>query len=106
LLTLIAIPRLKHIAQAQVIADCCNTILDNKEAIAQGAVDGVVGIVQYMCDHTVETALTVYAAGVMVPSAQPKMTLEALGYTYNRLSRVDYKTLTTQKVFDKAQNNC
>jgi hypothetical protein len=61
----------------------------------------VVGIGQYMYDHPVETAMTVYAPGVMLPYRATKMTLEALGYTYNRLSRVDYKTLTTQKVFDK-----
>jgi hypothetical protein len=55
-----------------VIADCCNTILDNKEAIAEAAVKGVVGIGQYMYEHPVETALTVYAPWVVLPTAQPK----------------------------------
>jgi hypothetical protein len=58
------------------------------------------GIGQYRYDHPVETAMTVYAPGVMLPYRATKMTLQALGYTYNRLSRVDYKTVTRQKVFD------
>jgi hypothetical protein len=65
----------RNSAQAQVIADCCNTILDNKEAIAEGAVKGVVGIGQYMYEHPVETAMTVYAPGVMIPYRATKMTL-------------------------------
>jgi hypothetical protein len=112
--------RENNVAQAYAVADCCNKILKGIEVyddyssnilteqekkileytkiIAQGAHDGLANSAQYVKDHPIEAAATVLVPEVMVPYHISKLTLDALDIAYNRLSKINYRTLTTDKI--------
>lgn len=115
----VAYTRENNIAQAHIIADCCTQILNDVEqwveslpypikralvysqAIVCGVTDGVINSAGYMIDHPIEVALMATLPEIMVPYHVIKITCTTLRVTYDRLSRIDYKTITTDSI--KAQ---
>jgi hypothetical protein len=69
--------------------------------VAKGTVEGVVATAEYIKDHPIEATATALAPEYMAPYHVTKMTLQAMGATYDRLSRIDYKNLNYDRVLAK-----